>query len=469
MAQSSRPGGRRPDQSSGGRRPRVAGLRKRAQARSSARESRSEVTEESAGEGAAAGGAEESAPGPSESTSDGASSSESAGSGSAPRAQRTEEPEAAESAGGSAADESAQSGSETSAEAENSGRAEVGASTGSVSESAESGAAESGTAESGAGSVEARSTETRSAAASSAGSEPAGRAGSEPAGAASAEAESPESADSAAATAESAATRDEPAATTSESRPATTPGSKAPESTSAPARPTGRAKRRGTRIGVVRSESSEPAAAELPRAKPVQSTTAVTERDDTAGATAETARSSGEGTGRSGFLHDRRVWFLGSLALSVVFALLAGLFGAKALGLLGGPQSNEALVDQAATSEVNGQVGDAVSRVFSYDFANTKKTEDAAGQVLTGKAVQQYNDLFATVKQQAPAQKLVVTTTVKSSGVTRLQGDHAQVLLFVDQNATRTTTGESNVGPAQISVGAVKDGDQWKIDSIIQR
>lgn len=279
--------------------------------------------------------------------------------------------------------------------------------------------------------------------------------------------------------------------------------SSAAESAAAePAQPTGRGKRKGTRVGDAPTEST--------RARPTastnstagsSSTTGSSSTDNAAGSTdaasaagstdtasaASTATAtvadredgkpdagsgasdSGEAGEKGGLLHDQRAWFLGMLALSVVFALLAALFGANALGLTGGSQSNEALVDKAATSEVNGQVDDAVSKVFSYDFANTGKTEDAANKVLVGRAVQQYHDLFATVKQQAPQQKLVVTTTVKSSGVTRLQGDQAQVLVFVDQNATRTTTGENNVGPAQISIGVVKQGDQWKINSITQR
>lgn len=272
--------------------------------------------------------------------------------------------------------------------------------------------------------------------------------------------------------------------------------SSAAESAAAePAQPTGRGKRKGTRVGDAPAESTRarPAASTNSTAGSSSANSAAGSADTGAAGSTDTASAastatatvadredgkpdagsgesdSGEAGEKSGLLHDQRAWFLGMLALSVVFALLAALFGANALGLTGGSQSNEALVDNAATSEVNGQIDDAVSKVFSYDFANTGKTEDAANKVLVGRAVQQYHDLFATVKQQAPQQKLVVTTTVKSSGVTRLQGDQAQVLVFVDQNATRTTTGENNVGPAQISIGAVKQGDQWKINSITQR
>jgi Mce-associated membrane protein len=158
------------------------------------------------------------------------------------------------------------------------------------------------------------------------------------------------------------------------------------------------------------------------------------------------------------------------LVPAVICAALAVWFHAEVHALRDeGPGANQALVDTADTSAVNGQITDAVQKVFSYDFANTAKTEDAAKSVLVGPAIQQYNQLFTTVKQQAPQQKLVVTTTVKSSGVMRLQGDRAQVLLFVDQNAVRTDTGQNNVGPAQISVDAVRQGGQWKIEQITQR
>lgn len=395
MAQSSRPGSRRPNQSTGGgRRPRVAGLRKRA---------RAEDPEERGGEATADSAAEEPA-----------SESSAAEPGSQSETQpQSETP--SDSSSGAVAEESAAEGPSAPEKSE--------------------------------GSEESEDEESEEAAASSSANE-----------------EPPPGAATASETAGDTESDAASQATDSKSG-ASTPGAVKPRGktgSSETARPTGRGKPRGTRVGATRSETSE-----LPRAKPVQgSTTAVAEPEDTA--TTE-AQSPDGAEDKHAWMRDRRVWFLGSLGLSVVFGLLAVLFGALSLGYLGGSQANEALTDQAATSEVNGQVTDAVNKVFSYDFANTKKTEDAAHQFLTGKAIQQYNDLFATVKQQAPQQKLVVTTTVKTSGVTRLQGDHAQVLLFVDQNATRTTTGENNVGPAQISVGAVKDGDQWKIDSITQR
>ena len=158
------------------------------------------------------------------------------------------------------------------------------------------------------------------------------------------------------------------------------------------------------------------------------------------------------------------------LVVAVICAGLAVWFRYEERQLTAdGPAANQALVDAAATSQINGQVSDAVEKVFSYNFADTGKTERAAKDLLTGPAVGQYDQLFATVKQQAPQQRLVLTTTVKASGITRLEGDRAQVLLFVDQNAVRTDSGQNNVGPAQVSVTVEKQGDQWKINGIVLR
>ncbi|MEV0701464.1 hypothetical protein AB0I53_26630 [Saccharopolyspora sp. NPDC050389] len=156
--------------------------------------------------------------------------------------------------------------------------------------------------------------------------------------------------------------------------------------------------------------------------------------------------------------------------LAILFAGAAVFLGIQAFGArYSGAGANEALVSAGATSEVNGQISDAVEKVFSYDFNDTAKTETAARDLLVGSAVQKYDDLFKVVREQAPQQQLIVTTTVKSSAVTRLQGDRAELLLFVDQHAMRANTGESNVGPAQISVSAEKQGDRWKITQITLR
>lgn len=161
------------------------------------------------------------------------------------------------------------------------------------------------------------------------------------------------------------------------------------------------------------------------------------------------------------------------VSLVVIAAVLAGLavwFHGEASALeSGGSLSNKALVDAGRTSEVNGQVSSAVERVFSYSFADTAATENAAKDLLAGRAADQYNQLFGQIKQQAPAQKLVVTVKVVTSGVKQLDGDRAVVLLFLDQTATRTDANQTNAGAAQLTVNAERRANHWVITDLNMR
>ncbi|NYH78597.1 Mce-associated membrane protein [Actinopolyspora biskrensis] len=157
------------------------------------------------------------------------------------------------------------------------------------------------------------------------------------------------------------------------------------------------------------------------------------------------------------------------LVLALGFGGLAYWFHAAAHALRHeGPSANAALVDEATTSEVKGQVGSAVEKLFSYDYSNVGKTDKAAENLLVGKAVDQYDKMFETVREQAPEQKMVLTSTVTRSGVTLLEGDRAEVLLFVNQDATSTKSDDGGVYPAQLTVQAEKRDGEWKISNMSQ-
>ncbi|MFI9380503.1 hypothetical protein [Kutzneria sp. NPDC052558] len=155
------------------------------------------------------------------------------------------------------------------------------------------------------------------------------------------------------------------------------------------------------------------------------------------------------------------------VAAAIALVALGSWFRIEATGLWDDPATaNRALVDPAATSKVIGDVNSALGKVFSYRYDNTAVTEQAAAQALAGNARNQYNDLFAQVTRQAPAQKLMLTTTVVDSGVTLLQGEHAQLLVFLDQQATRGDTNRSSVAAAELTVTAQRQGDHWVITDL---
>jgi Mce-associated membrane protein len=146
--------------------------------------------------------------------------------------------------------------------------------------------------------------------------------------------------------------------------------------------------------------------------------------------------------------------------LAVWFAVEAGNSGS------GVNTQNLALLNSSATTEVNRQVTAAVNTIFSYNYADTAKTRSAAQALLTGKAIQEYNTLFKLVEQDAPTEKLVLTTTVTNSGVSMLTATQAQVLVFANQQDTAGSTRSTTDAGAMFSVDAVLQGHTWKISNI---
>ncbi|MCZ4094938.1 hypothetical protein G3I60_31100 [Streptomyces sp. SID13666] len=130
--------------------------------------------------------------------------------------------------------------------------------------------------------------------------------------------------------------------------------------------------------------------------------------------------------------------------------------------------SNTALTDTGATSRVIGDVSNTLGKVFSYTPEDTQATELAARELLAGTAAGQYEALFGQVKQQVAAQKLTLTTHVVRAGVTRLDGDSAQLLVFLDQTAERKGK-KATTAAAQLSVTARFHDGHWQITDITSR
>lgn len=155
------------------------------------------------------------------------------------------------------------------------------------------------------------------------------------------------------------------------------------------------------------------------------------------------------------------------IGLLVVALLAAGGFGVATYLLYNGASaSNRAVVDEAATRKVSDDVSRALQKSFSYDHARPEAAEQEAHEVLTGKAIEQYTQLFGQVKQIAPQQQLVLSSAARSIGVTELEDGHARLLAFVDQQGLRGDNNQRRSGTAQLDVSARLVGDTWKVDDI---
>ncbi|MEU8794071.1 hypothetical protein [Streptomyces sp. NPDC048643] len=164
-------------------------------------------------------------------------------------------------------------------------------------------------------------------------------------------------------------------------------------------------------------------------------------------------------------------------ALCVLTLLLGGFAGwahARAGTLRDQPaRQNTALTDVSATSEIKGQTSRAVAALFSYDHAHPGTFDDAARKLLTGKAVTQHRDLFAAVRDRADQQKAVITTTVTDSGVERIDGDRARVLVYADQSSVSTAAAKKDKADdqgtyagAMFAVDVVRRDGRWLVSGI---
>jgi Mce-associated membrane protein len=144
----------------------------------------------------------------------------------------------------------------------------------------------------------------------------------------------------------------------------------------------------------------------------------------------------------------------------VLLVITAGLNGSPA-------RQNVALSDQAGTRDVESVVSADVAALFSYSYTNVASARAVAARVLRGQAAAQYAEL-APMLRSAVSEKLSVTTKVVQAGVSSLSGGTANVLLFLDQTATRVG-GKPATSAAQLAVTAQLSGGQWRITSIEAR
>lgn len=163
--------------------------------------------------------------------------------------------------------------------------------------------------------------------------------------------------------------------------------------------------------------------------------------------------------------------FRGPLALLVASLVLIGVGVGLTIAAaqLRGSQSaaNRALTDSAATRQVIAAVSADVNGIYSYSYTDIGATEQAAQRVLAGQAAAQYHELFPMLREAA-SEQLTVVTRVQQAGVSWLSGGTAQLLVFMNQTATRGHSKGTSV-PAQLAITARFSDRQWRITSIEAR
>lgn len=160
--------------------------------------------------------------------------------------------------------------------------------------------------------------------------------------------------------------------------------------------------------------------------------------------------------------------------LAAALVLLTGLavfFGIEDAHLRDTPAAaNSALVDVGTTAEVSGQLTDALQTIYSYDFARLDENERAARAVITPEFAEQFNRLFAQVRDLAPQRQAVVSATVTLSAVKEISGDRAVLVVFMDQQATRAAADDGQptqlAAAGRLTVTGQKIDGRWKIAGV---
>ncbi|WP_425588994.1 hypothetical protein [Streptomyces similanensis] len=178
--------------------------------------------------------------------------------------------------------------------------------------------------------------------------------------------------------------------------------------------------------------------------------------------------SAGETGGRRRF-GGRRLRATALAVLAAVLVLAGCGFFYRAHELRSAPAAeNRALTDTAATTRVAGDIADDLARVFSYTPDGLDATERSARTVLTGRAARQYTQLIDRIRADVTKQRVTLSTQVVRTGVIRLDGDDARLLVFLDQVSRRGKAAGASAA-AQLTITAHRENGQWRIVDITTR
>ncbi|MFE0149364.1 hypothetical protein ACFWY5_19605 [Nonomuraea sp. NPDC059007] len=154
------------------------------------------------------------------------------------------------------------------------------------------------------------------------------------------------------------------------------------------------------------------------------------------------------------------------LAAVAVVLLVTGVAVRAAAPARDVAAGNRALLDQAGTTRVAGDVSNALARIFTYSPAEIEATELAARDSLDGRAAEEYTRLITQIRRDVVTQQATLTTRVVRAGVVTLTGDTARLLVFLDQTATRSGKPAGPAVAAQLTVSARLRDDRWRITEI---
>ena len=150
--------------------------------------------------------------------------------------------------------------------------------------------------------------------------------------------------------------------------------------------------------------------------------------------------------------------------LLVGLALLTAIAVGVAVWLYAAVPSDRAVAD--ATRAAQAAAERAVVPVLSYDADTLDADQAEASSYLTDSYREDYDRLFAVIRDNAPATGTKVSAEVVSSGIVRSGEDRVQVLVFLNRPTTNKQQGEPIVYRDQVTLTMQRVGDSWLVDDL---
>lgn len=147
-------------------------------------------------------------------------------------------------------------------------------------------------------------------------------------------------------------------------------------------------------------------------------------------------------------------------------ALAAVLLGTATVATADDGTANRAFIDAAATQDALAAATRLSADLFTFSYTDVKEHEAKFGRLTTGDFTNEYGKLFNDVVAQAQARKLSLTSTVKGAAVRDLRDGHAEVLVFLDQNATTEGAGSPTTSATMYTATIEQVDGEWKFADI---
>lgn len=152
------------------------------------------------------------------------------------------------------------------------------------------------------------------------------------------------------------------------------------------------------------------------------------------------------------------LWVLA--ALGVVLAALVGLCVWQAQ-----EPTDEQVTE--ATADAQTAAEKAIVAIVSYDYRSLDDDQARAAAYMTDDFKDDYESLFAVIRENAPETKTIISTEVVGSSIVRSGDDRVQVFLFINTPTLNAKLTEPEVYKNQVTVTMEKDGDEWLVDDLV--